>query len=161
MNTPHPLHGTQQAREWRRQRAWQLKQQGWWQHAIAQALGVTDGAVSQWCRRAREGGAQALRHRPPCGPRPKLSDHQKRELLEILTRGGEAWQFRGDLWTTKRVAAVIQAEFGVRYHHAHVSRLLRQIGWNPQQPVRRASQRDEAAIQRWLQERAGRRSKKR
>jgi transposase len=151
-DSPSP-HGTQQAREWRRQRAWQLKQRGWKQKDIAIALGVTDGAVSQWCKRAREGGVQALRHRPPSGPRCRLSAQQKHELLEILTRGAEAWQFRGDLWTTRRVAVVIQAEFGVRYHHAHVSRLLRQIGWSPQQPGRRASQRDEAAIQRWLEER--------
>jgi transposase len=139
--------------EWRRQRAWQLKQQGWRQHAIAAALGVTDGAVSQWCKRAREGGVQALQHRPPRGPRPRLSDVQQQQLLAVLVRGAEAWQWRGDLWTTKRVAMVIGAEFGVRYHPAHVSRLLRQIGWSPQKPITRASQRDEAAIQAWLEER--------
>jgi transcriptional regulator with XRE-family HTH domain len=40
-----------------------LKQQNWSQQAIAAALGVTDGAVSQWMRRAREGGIEALRRR--------------------------------------------------------------------------------------------------
>jgi len=146
-------HGTQQAREWRRQRAWELKQQGWKQRDIAAALGVTEGAVSQWCTRAREGGPEALRHRPPPGPRPRLSERQKRQLVEFLARGAEAWQFRGDVWTTRRVAAVIRAEFGVRYHPAHVSRLLRQLGWSPQKPTQRASQRDEAAIRWWLEER--------
>src|SRR5690242_16512561 len=130
--------------EGRRLRAWQLKQQGWKQADIARALGVTEGAISQWLKRARERGVEALRHRPPPGPRPKLTERQKQELLEILRRGAEAWQWRGDLWTTKRVAVVIRAEFGVRYHPAHVSRLLRQCGWSPQQPVRRASQRDGA-----------------
>jgi transposase len=139
--------------EGRRLRAWELKQQGWKQAAIARALGVTEGAVSQWLRRARERGVEALRHRPPPGPSSRLSPEQRAQLLEILQRGAEAWQWRGDLWTTKRVAAVIRAEFGVRYHPAHVSRLLRACGWSPQQPVRRASQRDEAAIQRWLEER--------
>jgi transposase len=139
--------------EGRRLRAWELKQHGWKQADIARALGVTDGAVSQWLKRAREGGPEALRHRPPPGPRARLSEQQKQELLEILARGAEAWQFRGDLWTTRRVAQVIGAEFQVHYHPAHVSRLLRQCGWSPQQPVRRASQRDEAAIQAWLEER--------
>lgn len=45
--TPHEW------REGRRLRAWQLKQQGWRQKDIAIALGVTDGAISQWLSRAR------------------------------------------------------------------------------------------------------------
>ena len=139
--------------EGRRLRAWQLKQQGWKQKDIAAALGVTEGAVSQWCKRARDGGVEALRHRPPPGPRARLTESQKRELLAILVCGAEAWQWRGDVWTTKRVAAVIGAEFGVRYHPAHVSRVLRECGWSVQKPITRASQRDEAAIQAWLEER--------
>src|SRR5262245_7263650 len=48
---------------WRRQRAWELHQAGWWQKDIAVALGVTRGAVSQWIKRGREGGMEAL---PAC-----------------------------------------------------------------------------------------------
>lgn len=44
------------AGEWRRQRTWQLHQQGWWQEDIAAALGVSRAAVCQWLRCAREGG---------------------------------------------------------------------------------------------------------
>jgi transposase len=57
------------------------------------------------------------------------------------------------VWTSQRVATVIQREFGVGYHRAHVSRLLRQLGWSVQKPVRRATQRDEAAIECWTTER--------
>jgi transposase len=51
------------------------------------------------------------------------------------------------------VAAVIEREFGVHYHPAHVSRLLRAIGWSVQRPIRRATQRDEAAVAAWYAER--------
>ena len=51
-------------REGRRRRAWELKQQGWKQTAIAAALGITPGAVSQWLKRAREDGVDALRRHP-------------------------------------------------------------------------------------------------
>jgi nucleotide-binding universal stress UspA family protein len=44
-------------REGRRLRAWELHQKGWQQRAIADALGVTQGAVSQWLKRGREGAA--------------------------------------------------------------------------------------------------------
>src|SRR5437588_12239529 len=50
---------SQDAPEWRegrRLRAWELKQRGWKQRDIATALGVTQGAVSHWLSRARDGG---------------------------------------------------------------------------------------------------------
>ena len=98
-------------------------------------------------KRAREGGgADALRRRPAPGPTPRLSGEQRRELLAILTRGAEALQFRGDLWTAPRVALVIRQEFGVRYDPGHVSRLLRAWGWSVQKPRKQASQRSQAAV---------------
>src|SRR5438093_10227839 len=140
-------------REWRRRRAWELKQAGWTQRAIARALGVTEGAVSQWMARARAGGPEALRHRPPPGGRPKLTAAQRADLLAVLARGAGAYGFIGDVWTSPRVAQVIRERSGVHYHPGHVRRLLRQRGWSRQKPVRRASQRDEGAIRRWWQER--------
>ena len=140
-------------REARRLRAWELKQQGWKQRRIAEALGVTPGAVSQWLTRVAEGGVAALRNRIRPGPTPRLAPEQRARIPEVLARGAEAYGFVGDVWTTGRVAAVIEREFGVRYHPAHVSRLLRAIGWSVQRPIRRAAQRDEAAIAAWYAER--------
>ena len=143
----------QQLNEWRRLRAWALHQEGWSGCAIAQALGVTPGAVSQWLKRAREGGAQALAHRMPPGPSSKLTAEQKAELVRLLEQGAEAHGFLGAVWTTKRVAALIQRAFGVQYHPAHMSRLLREICGSVQKPIRRATQRNEAAITQWWTER--------
>ncbi len=144
-----PRTGIDRPRDWnegRRLRAWELKQQGWKQRAIAAALGVTEGAVSQWIKRARQGGPEALRRRTAPGGRPKLTEGQKAELLAILARGAEASQLRGDVWTTHRVARVIREAFGVRYHPAHMSKLLRACGWSLQKPRRQASQRSQAAV---------------
>jgi transposase len=140
-------------REERRKRAWQLKQAGWTQRAIAAALGVSEGAVSQWMKRARTGGVAALQRRPPPGLRPRLTAEQRTQIPSVLARGAEAHGFRGDRWTTKRVAEVIWRTFGVRYHADHVGRLLKQCGWGRQQPVERATQRDAQAIQQWQEQR--------
>src|SRR5437764_14905164 len=107
-------------REARRLRAWGLKQQGWQQQMIAAALGATPGAVSQWLKRAAEGGAAALRTRLRLGPTPRLTPEQRARMPELLARGAEAYGFAGDGWTPPRVAAVIEREFGVHYHPAHV-----------------------------------------
>lgn len=130
-----------------------MHEQGWSGQRIAEALGVTAGAGSQWLKRAREGGWEALRTQPPPGPTPRLTPEQRQMLPDLLRPGAEAYGFIGDVWTTKRVAVVIRREFGVSYHPAHVSRLMRAIGWSLQRPRRRASQRKEAATAAWQHER--------
>jgi transposase len=148
-------------REGRRRRAWELKEQGWKQSAIAAALGVTPGAVSQWLKRAREGGVEALRRRPAPGPTPKLTAEQLAQIPDLLERGAEAYGFRGQVWTCKRAAEIIRRTFGVAYHPAHVNRVLHALHHSVQRPVERAAQRDAAAIAAWWQERWPIREKKR
>jgi transposase len=136
-------------KEARRLQAWHLKQQGWSQRQIAQALGVSEGAVSQWMARARTVGPEALRRRPPPGAPRRLSPEQLARLPALLHRGPPAYGFRGDLWTRRRVAAIIRMECGVSSHPRHAGRLLDARRWSPQKPVRRARQRNEAAIAQW------------
>lgn len=154
MSTTTTTAGPRSRREGRRLRALELHEQGWTGTAIATVLGVTGGAVSQWLRRAREGGgAAALRDRPPPGPTPKLTADQRAQIPALLAKGAEAYEFVGEVWTTRRVATVIARELGIHYHPAHVSRLLRTLDWSVQKPIRRATQRDEAAIAIWRDER--------
>jgi transposase len=140
-------------KEGRRLRAFELKEEGWDQCDIAEALGVTEGAVSQWMTMAQERGPGALVARPHSGAPARLSDRQWQRLLAILAEGAVAYGFRGEVWTCDRVARVIAREFGVSYHRAHVSRLLMSLDWTPQIPRQRASQRNEEEIRRWRTER--------
>lgn len=94
-------------REERRKRAWNLKEQGWKQKDIAVALGVSGGAVSKWLKRGREQGVEALNAHPPEGMKPRLTVEQKAQIPQLLARGAEAYGFRGDVWTARRVAKVI------------------------------------------------------
>jgi transposase len=143
---------TWDGRGWRRLRALALKGQGWYQRDIAAALDVSEVTVSRWLARASVDGPEALLTRPGSGHPPKLSDAQKAQIPEFLWHGAEAYGFRGDAWTCRRIAQVIDEELGVRYHKDHVSRLLKELQWTPQVPIKRALQRDEAAIQAWRME---------
>ena len=134
-------------------RAWELHEQGWKQKDIAAALGVSEGAVSQWFKKAKVQGEQALRRQPASGATPKLSPEQRAQLPAELSKGAEAFGFRGHVWTTERVAQMIKHVFGVSYHPAHCSRLLRQIKYSQQKPIQKATQRDEAAIENWKEQR--------
>ena len=141
-------------REGRRLRAFELKQEGWSQQDISRALGVGKSAVSQWMKRAREeGGKEALRKRSSPGAPPRLSADQRARLPGLLEKGAVAHGFRGEVWTCQRVAQLIKREFGVVYHPAHVSRILKRLDFSLQKPDRLADQRDEDAIQEWTQKR--------
>jgi len=152
MSTTNPTRSSSWRAE-RRQRAWALHQQGGTQVAIATALGVTQGAVSHWLARATHAGPSTLTDHPAPGRPPRLSPDQLGELVDLLTQGAEAHGFLGDVWTRRRVADLIQQHFGVGYHPTQVGRLLRQIGWSPQKPIVRATQRDQAAVAAWYNER--------
>jgi len=126
---------------------------GWKQKDIAVAMGVTKGAVSQWLKRAREGGIDALRHCKAPGASPRLTPEQRAQLPQLLAQGAQSLGFPGDLWTLPRVTEVVRREFGVSYDPSQVSRILKLCGWSRQKPLRRATQRNEEAIQRWKEER--------
>lgn len=143
---------SREEQEWRRIRAWDLWQQGWKQKKIANALGVTKGAVSQWIKRGREEGVQGLQRSIAKGATPRLCASDRGKLPALLALGAEAFGFEGDAWTSGRVGQVIKRCFGVGYHPDHCGRLLRQMGWSQQKPVERATQRDEEAIQDWLEQ---------
>src|SRR5258706_10610886 len=141
-----------QAADWhegRRIRAWELHHIGWTQKEIAAALGVKQGAVSKWLSRARRFGGAALRRKKAPGPTARLTSAQRAQLPALLNQGAEAFGFRGAVWTRARVAEVIRQTFGVTYHVGHISRIPKAIRWSRQQPIRRARQRNEQAIQHW------------
>ncbi len=106
-------------------RALSLKHEGWSQRTIAEALGVSRPAVSQWLAAAERGGPNALRSHSVSGRDCRLTAEQKRMIPEFLWHGPEAYGFRGQVWTCARIAQVIEEEFGVRYHKDHVGRLLK------------------------------------
>jgi transposase len=102
----------------------------------------------------RAGGRGGLETPTPSGcARSRLSEEQRAELPELLKRGAPAYGFRGEVWTCARVAQVIRREFGVSYHPAHVSRLLKALRLSLQKPERQANQRDEEVIRSWKEER--------
>lgn len=129
--------------EVRRRRAVAMLEAGAGVQEVADRLGVSRRAVSNW---KRPGGVDAKPKPPP--PR-KLTDGQLRELGTLLVAGPIACGFPTDCWTCPRVARLIRERFGVSYHVDHLSRLLRQLGFTPQMPARRAAERDEAAIRAW------------
>jgi transposase len=143
--------GTPKQLEKRRRHAVQLLESGYTLAAVAQQIGAAVSSVFRWRQAYRRRGGRGLNAKPAPGRPPRLSPAQKRHLVRLLTRGPLHAGHRTELWTLPRVAALIQHEFGVRYHPAHVWKVLTALGWSCQKPERRAVERDEPAIARWTQ----------
>lgn len=141
--------GSAKVLESRRRRALELVEQGLSLNAAARRIGCAASSVMRWLRAFRRHGQEGLEVRRAPGRPPRLSAHQRRLLLKQLLRGPMAHGYPTELWTTRRIAEVIERRYGVRYHPNHVSRLLGQCGWSCQKPERRARERDEQAIARW------------
>ena len=141
--------GSPEELERRRQRALALLGDGLQPVEVAQRIGVDRRSVRRWKSAARRGGVAALAARPASGRPPKLNARQRPRLEKLLLGGAQAAGFAYDLWTCPRIAQLISREFGIRYHVAHIGRLLRGMGWSPQRPTRQARERDEQKIQRW------------
>ena len=144
--------GSAQELERRRRRAIELLQHGQSPIEVAQAVGCDRRSVRRWSAAFRKRGAPALKARVAPGRPSRLDAKAKRKLEKALLRGAVAAGFPSDLWTCPRVAQLIEDHLGITYHVDHVCRLLHSLGWSPQKPQRRAIERDEEAIQRWVKQ---------
>src|SRR5215217_7420277 len=130
--------------EWlerRRLQAADLFAQGRTKAEVAGELGVSAQTASRWYARWRGGGAAGMR----------TARHGKpAQLGRVLDRGAVQAGFDNDLWTLGRIAEVIEQVTGVAHHPGHVWRVLKAMRWSLQRPARKAIERDETAIPRWV-----------
>jgi transposase len=120
------------------------------QAEVARELGVSRQAVSVWARQLAEvNGAVGKLKAKPLGRPKRLQAGQCEALSRMLLAGALQAGFATELWTVKRVRSVIAREFGVQYSQSGCWELLRDLGFSPQKPERRATQRNEEAILAW------------
>lgn len=123
------------------------------QTEAARTFGASLRAVSKWMRLERGGGLRALRlkrrgRRPGAGRlNPKQAERIRRMILDRLP---DQWKLPFYLWTRAAVAELIHREYGIEVSRVTVGRYLARWGFSAQKPIKRAYERDERAIARWL-----------
>lgn len=144
--------GTAPALEARRRLAVRQVLQGQTQVAVAKVLGVHTVTLAKWMARHRAGGDAGLALKPTPGRPRFLTNPQERQVQAWLTEKPTAHGFRTDLRTAHRVADLIRHQFGVEYHPDYLRAWLRERGDSPQKPRRRAKQKNQSVIDRWVAE---------
>jgi transposase len=114
----------------------------------AKSVGVARQTAYTWKARFDDGGIDALRSMATGRP-AQLDGGQLAALRSALLQGAMAHDFGTELWTLKRVRALIERLYGVRFSEVHVWRLLGAMGFSSQKPERRAIERDESAVLSW------------
>ena len=149
-NVWRPAHLTPEQMEERRLEAARLLRQGRLSQAeIARQLGASRASVSRWAATLAQDGQRGLEARPIPGRSPRLDEKAWACLGRLLDRGAMAAGFATERWTLKRIAALIEREFGVRYHPRYLERPLKAHGFSVQRPATRARERDELVIAGW------------
>jgi transposase len=149
-NVWRPAHLTPEQMEERRLAAARLLRQGRLSQAeIARHLGVSRASVCRWAATLAQEGGRGLQAGSITGRPPRLGERAWARLGRFLDRGAMAAGFATERWTLKRIAALIEREFGVNYHPRYLERPLKAHGFSVQRPATRARERDELVIAVW------------
>lgn len=123
---------------------------------IARLVGVHRNVVAKWIALWKEGGEQALkpgRRGVSEGAGRSLTPEQERDIRRgIVDKVPDQLKLPFALWTREAVSELIFSRHGVRMPVRTVGDYLKRWGMSPQKPVKRAYQRSEPAVKKWLEE---------
>ena len=103
-------------------------QSGLTQSSVARKFLVSRTTASRWNRALQQKGVDALRKRRATGRPSRLTREQLQLIPDLFAQGAIVHGFPNNRWTTARLAAVIEARFGVHYDHDHVGRMMQKLG---------------------------------
>lgn len=118
---------------------------------IAHDLRVGVRSVQRWRKAWSQGGTRALASKGPASL-PLLSDELFAVLERELAKGPVAHGWPDQTWTLSRIKTLIGRRFHRSYTVQGVAALLKRHGWSCQVPARRAVERDDAGVARWVKE---------
>ena len=122
---------------------------------VAKAVGVNRRFVGEWARAYETGGDVALaggrRGRRP-GEQKALSSHQEAMIRRLIVgKCPDQLRLPFALWTREAVGQLIERKTGLRLSLTAIGSYLAAWGFTAQKPIRRATERNEAAIKTWLE----------
>jgi len=118
---------------------------------VMDSMGLCRTTIYPWLRQFDEAGWEALAERIAAGPTPKLREPQRQRVKRwIVGKDPRQYGFEFGLWTRQIVVDLILKKMGVTLCLTAVGKLLAQLEITPQKPLRRAYERDPAAVQLWV-----------
>lgn len=117
---------------------------------VADFLAVDPRSVQRWFAVFRQHGWSALAAQAVPGRPCKLSRTQEKIVRRWLLEDPSEHGFDTDLWTSSRLASLIEDEWEIVFNPRYLADWLRQHGFTPQKPERVPRERDPEVIAAWL-----------
>lgn len=114
--------------------------------------GVTRQSAAKWCQAVEAHGVAAIQsHKRGPKVRPRIEAKDERAIRRaIRTDCPDQMLLPFALWSREAVVALMERQTGKKVSVWTAGRHLRRWGFTPQKPLRRAYERDEAAVKTWL-----------
>ena len=116
---------------------------------------VSRFSVIQWVQEYESGGVNALKAQKRGRPKEPslLKPHQCATIVKLISNSTpDQLQLDFMLWTREAVIELVRRRCGVKVSLSTVGRFLKSWGMTPQKPIRRAYERDDKKVDRWLEE---------
>ncbi len=137
-----------------RDMAIRLYQEGHTQTSIAATLSVHYITVNQWIAAFKKHGMDGIKIRKrgrPSGQQRKLTAAQEQALKQkLIDKSPHQLKLDFALWTSRAIRALIWDMWHIQVAARTIRTYMRQWGFTPQKPLKRAYQRDPKKVQQWL-----------
>lgn len=139
--------------QWIRMQGVKMMRDGSTAREVGEHFGVTQRTVYGWVAQFNEGGQSALLARTGAGRPPKLSaDHLRWIAATVRDNTPDQLKFAFGLWTLRLIGELIARELNVRLSLPTLGKVMAQLGFSAQRPLRRAWEQDATLVQRWVEE---------
>ena len=123
---------------------------------IGDIVGAHPITVGKWRRSWKKSGLRQLKNvnngGRPVGSCRHLSPHEEAQIKkDLIDHCPDQLKLPFALWTRQAVKLHIQSLFGIEMPIRTVGEYLKRWGFTPQKPVKRAYQRNDVAVQNWLE----------
>lgn len=141
-----------EAQEAIRMRAVEAVRGGMSKVEAARTFGVHRGTVQRWMKEWHEGGKRALKKKKQGRPKGKrINDKQAKMISRLIAdRTPDQLKLPFMLWTRQAVRELVEDRAGIAVSLSTIGRWLKEWGFTPQKPVRKAFEQDPDAVRRWL-----------
>jgi transposase len=120
---------------------------------VMRGYGFCRTTIYPWLRDFKDKGWEALAESIHQGPEPKMTEKQKQQVARwILGKDPRQYGFDFGLWSRRIVQLLIREKMGLEFCLTSVGKLLASLNITPRKPLRRAYERDPAAVARWEKE---------
>ena len=133
-----------------------LKKSGKTHREIAEIIGVREATISSWINLFKKGGIKALKDKKRGAiseDRKYLSNTQEFEIQKMITDTmPDQLKLSYGLWTRGAVKELVEREFGIVLALSTMGKYLRNWGFSPQKPKKKAYEQNSKLVQKWIDE---------